>query len=186
MPALILISDDNLIFRKALRQVLEGVDHWEIVEAEDGQEAIAKFQELHPNLVVLDLAMPVKDGLNAAREISKLAPEIPIVLYTMHNSAQLELEAQKSGIRKVLSKSDSGQLIATIQQLLSSTVPVGSTIADFVGTGLIGAGLLPAVVPTPEIVPIPEALSISTPAVVEVQPAETDVPTLVAVPKDVA
>jgi DNA-binding NarL/FixJ family response regulator len=120
MPARILICDDNPVFRKALRRVLESADHWEIVEAHDGEDALSTFQEIHPDLVILDLAMPVRDGLSAAREISKLSSEVPIFLYTMHNSPQLELEARKAGIRKTLSKSDSGLLIATIRQLLGA------------------------------------------------------------------
>jgi DNA-binding NarL/FixJ family response regulator len=175
MPALILISDDNPVFRKALRQVLESADHWEIVETADGEEALSKFQEFHPNLVVLDLAMPVKDGLSAAREISKLAPDIPIVLYTMHNSAQLELEAQKSGIRKVLSKSDSGQLITTIQKLLIAT----SQIASAVVAPIVAASI-------PEVVSVPEAVAIPASASPEIQPEEIAVPATIVAPKDVA
>jgi DNA-binding NarL/FixJ family response regulator len=166
-----------------LRQILEKVDHWEIVEAENGEEAISKFQELHPNLVVLDLAMPVKDGLSAAREISKLSPDTPIVLYTMHNSAHLELEAQKSGIRKVLSKSDSAQLIATIQQLLSASAPIASAAIAPIVAASMNVESLAAAVPTLEVLPLPEILPISSPAVAEAQPEETAPP---VTPKDVA
>lgn len=119
MPVRILIADDNSVFRKTLRQLLEGVDQWEIIEAGDGQEALSKCLEIRPRVVVLDLAMPVKDGLAAAREIAELLPETPILMCTMHMSAHVEAEALKSGIRKVLSKSDSSLLVPAIQQLLS-------------------------------------------------------------------
>ena len=120
MAQRILIADDHLTFRKTLRQLLEGVAHWEVIEAQDGQEAIRLSVEARPDVIVLDLAMPEKDGFTAAREISTLVPAIPILMCTMHMTPQLEVEAQKFGIRKVLSKSDSRLVVPAIQNLLNS------------------------------------------------------------------
>jgi len=58
------------------------------------------------------------DGLKAARQISKLLPDVPVVMHTMHWSPQMELEAQKVGVRKVVPKSESAVLISTVQQFL--------------------------------------------------------------------
>ena len=118
MPSRILIADDNAVFRSALRKILLGVDHWDVIEALDGQEAISKAVENQPNLVILDLAMPIKDGLAAAREISQLLPNTPIVMCTMHMSPHVEAEAMRSGVRKVLSKSNSTLLIEAVRQFL--------------------------------------------------------------------
>lgn len=154
MPLRILIADDNLVFRSTLRQVLHATDHWEIIEANDGQEAIAKAVEMLPDAIVLDLAMPVKDGLSAAREISSLLPQTPIVMYTMHTSPQVESEAMKSGVRKVVSKSDSALLVETVRQLLPA-----SQVPDSVGTveplavpdpATTGVTVLPSLPSTPE------------------------------------
>src|ERR1700757_423903 len=123
MPLRILIADDNAVFRNTLRQLLQAADHWEVVEACDGQEAVTKAVETQPDLVILDLAMPVLDGLSAAREISKLRPETPLVMCTMHMSALVEDEAMKSGVRKVLSKSESSLLIETVRQLVAAGSP---------------------------------------------------------------
>jgi DNA-binding NarL/FixJ family response regulator len=128
MPLRILIADDNAVFRNTLRQVLSAVDHWDIVEARDGQEAVSKAAGTKPNVVILDLAMPVKDGLAAAREISQILPETPILMYTLHMTPHLHTEALKYGIRKVLSKSDSSPLIEAVKQFLparqtTATVP---------------------------------------------------------------
>jgi CheY-like chemotaxis protein len=119
MPTRILIGEDNPAVRAALHSLLESAGTWEIVDAENGQEAVARAQELKPNLIILDLVMPVMDGLSAARQISKLLPETPLLMYTMHWSRQVELEAQKIGVRKVVSKGDSRLLVSTIQQLLA-------------------------------------------------------------------
>ena len=102
-----------------MRTLLEGAGSWEILEVENGQQAIAKAPELKPNLIILDLVMPVMDGLNAARQISKLLPDTPMVMYTMHWSPQVEVEAQKVGVRSVVAKSDSSLLVSTVQQLLA-------------------------------------------------------------------
>jgi DNA-binding NarL/FixJ family response regulator len=123
MPPRILIADDNAIFRRSLRQLLEGADHWEIVEAKSGEEAVTKSVETRPNVIILDLAMPGKDGLAAARDISASLPETPILMCTMHMSPLVEVEALKSGIRKVLYKADSSLLVPAIRQLLDPEPP---------------------------------------------------------------
>jgi CheY-like chemotaxis protein len=123
MPARILIADDNPVVRTALRQLLESLDHPHIIEAKDGKEAITLALEQRPDAVVLDLAMPVMDGLTSASEISKLLPDLPIIMCTMHWSRQLELEVQKHGVRKIVSKSDASDLLAVIQQFLPASPP---------------------------------------------------------------
>ncbi len=127
MPIRVLIADDNDVFRKALRQLLAAVDGWEVLEAVDGQEAIDKSAANRPDVIILDLAMPAKDGFTAGREISALLPDTPILMCTMHMSAHVENEAQRSGIRKVISKSDSSLLVAAVQQLVQPDKPVTQT-----------------------------------------------------------
>lgn len=133
MPIRILIAEDNPAVRTTLRRLLESVGTWEVIDAQNGQEAIAKAQELKPNLIVLDLVMPVMDGLAAARVLSKLMPDLPLLMHTMHWSPQVELEAQKVGVRKVIPKTDSRGLIAAIQQFLiaepATPVPTASEAA---------------------------------------------------------
>lgn len=139
MPQRILIADDHLTFRKALRQYLESIDGWEVIEASDGEEAVARSIETRPNVIVVDLAMPGKDGFVAAREISELLPETPILMCTMHMSAHVEAEAKKSGIRKVLSKADSSLMVPAIRQFLnlqepripnSESIPIPAVASD--------------------------------------------------------
>jgi CheY-like chemotaxis protein len=120
MPQRILIAEDNPAVRNALRILLEDAGRWEIFEVENGQQAIVRAQEFKPNLIVLDLVMPVMDGLSAARQISKLLPDTPMLMYTMHWSPQVEVEAQKVGVRRVVPKSDSRLLVSAVQELLPS------------------------------------------------------------------
>src|ERR1700687_2687195 len=116
MPQRILIAEDNPAVSKALRPLLEGAGSWEIFEVENGQQAIAKAPELKPNLIILDLVMPVMDGLSAARQISKLLPDTTMLMYTMHWSPQVEVEAQKVGVRRVEAESDSRLVVSTVTQ----------------------------------------------------------------------
>jgi two-component system, chemotaxis family, chemotaxis protein CheY len=120
----ILIADDNASVRAAMRQVLEGAEHnWEVIEAEDGYEAVAKAQELKPDLIIVDLVMPVMDGLTAAREMVKLLPDVPILMHTLYLSESVGQEAGKIGVRKTVAKSDSRVLISAVEELLHSKPP---------------------------------------------------------------
>jgi CheY-like chemotaxis protein len=145
MPVRILIADDNPLVRTALHHLLESVDHWEILDAANGREAVAQALQFRPNLIILDLVMPVMDGLAAAREISKLLPEIPLVMHTLHLYPQVELEAQKVGARKVVPKADSKGLVAAIQQLLATNPPAASA----------GPTVVPTDIPPPDVAALP-------------------------------
>lgn len=119
IPFRVLIADDNALVRTAMREVLEEVDEqWEIVEAADGRDAVRKAQQLKPELVILDLVMPVSGGLAASRQISKLLPRVPILLHTLYWSEQVELEAAKAGVRKVVRKSETHALVSAVQDVL--------------------------------------------------------------------
>jgi DNA-binding NarL/FixJ family response regulator len=103
----ILIADDNDSLRIALREVLSRQQGWTVCgEATNGRSAVSMALELKPDVIILDFLMPLMNGLAAAAEISKQAPQLPIVLYTMHMSTQLEREATRVGIKKVVSKTD--------------------------------------------------------------------------------
>lgn len=121
MTTRILIAEDNASVRAAMRQVLENVGRdWEIIEAEDGFDAIAKAQQFRPSLIVLDLVMPSMDGFTAARVLNALLPDTPILMHTMFSSPMVELEAHKIGVRTVVPKSESGAFILAVEQFLHS------------------------------------------------------------------
>ena len=118
MTCRILIADDHAQLRKTLRQTLEAHPGWQVCgEATTGLEAVEKAAQLKPDVIILDLSMPVMGGLEAAPRILSIAPEIPILLFTSHFHGMLAAEAQKAGIRRVLSK-DGTELLDTIEAVL--------------------------------------------------------------------
>jgi len=105
--ARILIVDDNVFIRRSLRSVLEAQDEWEVcAEASDGREAVAKFDREKFDVIVLDFQMPGMNGLDAAKQITQRSPSTPILMVTLHDSAQLAEEARKVGIRGVCPKTN--------------------------------------------------------------------------------
>jgi DNA-binding NarL/FixJ family response regulator len=118
--ARILIADDSPVVRKSIRRLLETNPEWEVCgEAVNGQEAIDQAMVLTPDIIVLDLVMPVMDGLQAARRMAVIAPKIPTVMLTMYASDQLRTEASEVGVHSVISKSQSTSLVETIDALLA-------------------------------------------------------------------
>lgn len=117
MPLRILVADDNPALRSSLGQMLmSSHDGWVIcAEAENGQQAVSKAIDLRPDVVVLDLSMPVMDGLEAAREIANVLAAVPIFLYTLHVIPALEQEAAKFGITQVVCKPNWQSLFDAIE-----------------------------------------------------------------------
>src|SRR5579859_6575788 len=83
MPVRILIADDDAAIRRLLRRLIETHGGWTVcADARDGHEAVDKTEALRPDVVILDLAMPDMNGLQAAREISRNHPDLPMLLFT--------------------------------------------------------------------------------------------------------
>ena len=120
MPRRILIVDDNTIIRRSIRHCIEQNTDWQVCgEAESGRIAVEKVQQLQPDLVILDWQMPVMNGLEAAREIHRIAPSTTMLMLTLHDFGSLRQEAQAVGIYEVLSKTDqvSDRLLASLQKV---------------------------------------------------------------------
>lgn len=114
-----MVVDDNPSVRRYLRGVLEQQNDWHVCdEARNGREAVDRFQQIHPDVVVLDFQMPEMNGLDAARIIAKLSPETPILMVTLFLSKQLSDEARKVGVRGACAKADIGSVVDAVGALL--------------------------------------------------------------------
>ena len=106
MPKAILIVDDNAYVRQMICEAFKRESDFEVCgEAENGKEAIDKALALHPELIVLDLSMPVMNGLDAARELKNRMPSVPLLMFTLYVDTHLEAEARSAGMADVVSKS---------------------------------------------------------------------------------
>lgn len=107
MPKRIFIVDDSKPVRKLVRTYLENrLGHIDCVEATDGLDAIHRAREVEPDIIILDLSMPLMSGLEAGAILHDMLPKVPIILFTMHKEIVSEKRAQAFGIRTVVSKMD--------------------------------------------------------------------------------
>jgi CheY-like chemotaxis protein len=118
----ILIADDHEAVRRGLRSAVVSAG-WDLCgEAIHGKEAVEKVEQLSPDLVILDLSMPIMNGLDAAREIRKKAPNVKIVGFTMHESQQVREQTSMIGFHALAAKSAPlGNLLATIKSVLEAS-----------------------------------------------------------------
>ncbi len=105
MPLQILVADDHVVVRQGLRALLERAGFKVVGEAGDGQEAIRLAAETHPDVAVLDVAMPVLNGIDAARGITKASPGTRTILLTMYAEGPSLLEGLRAGVRGLVVKS---------------------------------------------------------------------------------
>jgi CheY-like chemotaxis protein len=118
----ILIVDDSHTARRILGTIVRSHDWIVCGEAEDGWSGVKKFQELKPDLVLLDLSMPDIDGLEAARMMSGSDPTVPIILFTAVDADGLEEAARHAGICAVVPKTQSWNLLKTIETAVTKSI----------------------------------------------------------------
>jgi DNA-binding NarL/FixJ family response regulator len=103
----ILIADDNAFVRQKLCGLFSREADFEVCgEAENGREAIEEAQDLHPDLILLDLSMPVMNGLDATRVLKRVMPEVPVIMYSAYSDSFTEKEAHSPGVSALVSKSE--------------------------------------------------------------------------------
>jgi DNA-binding NarL/FixJ family response regulator len=115
----ILIVDDSEISRRITGTILRS-RHWTICgEAEDGRAGIEKFQELKPDVVLLDLSMPDMTGIEASQQMSAADPTVPLILFTILEIEGIGDAAREAGIRTIVPKSEAWSLIPNIERIAS-------------------------------------------------------------------
>ena len=103
----IIVADDHEIVRKGVCAVLGSQKNIEVSdEASNGQEAVLKALRLIPDLIIMDVTMPVLDGLSATRQIKESLPKIPIIILSMHDGPEMIRAAQVAGAQGFVTKKD--------------------------------------------------------------------------------
>ena len=129
--ARILIADDHDLVREGLRTMLSGEDGIEVIaEAKDGQQALDICRELGPDLVLMDVRMPVMDGLEATRKIKQEMPQTSVMMVTMHENPDYLFEAVKAGAAGYVLKDASGErLLGAVRRTLEGESPLNQELA---------------------------------------------------------
>ena len=130
-PLRVLLVDDHEIARKGIRSVLTKDSSLVVVsEAAYGEEAVKKSEELHPDVILLDISLPGISGIQAAQRIRVVSPESRIIFVSQHDSIQIAKDALNVGARGYVVKSDAGRdLLRGIQTVLEGKTFVSSTLA---------------------------------------------------------
>jgi CheY-like chemotaxis protein len=115
----ILVADDNPLIRKTLCELFENHERLEICdEAANGLDAVEKARKLRPDLIILDLSMPVLNGLQAAEAIKEFLPQVPIILFTMYAHQLLQFGETAPNIKRVVSKNEAQTIVRHCEELL--------------------------------------------------------------------
>ena len=119
-PVTVLIADDHTIVREGLAKLLEAEPWIRVVgQARDGREAVQKVEELEPDVVIMDIGMPVLNGIEAARKIRKVLPSTRIVILSMHSHDRYISELFSIGVSGYLLKDSSGSdIVSAIEAAL--------------------------------------------------------------------
>ena len=124
----ILIADDHSVVRAGLRSLLESHPGWEVcAEAADGREAVEKAAKLKPHVAVLDIGMPLLNGVEATRQIRKSSPNTEILVLTMHESEDLVQQVTEAGARGYILKDDADRILIAAVDAVRNHKPYFST-----------------------------------------------------------
>jgi DNA-binding NarL/FixJ family response regulator len=124
----ILIADDHAVVRAGLRALLESRPGWEVsAEAADGRDAVEKASKLKPQVAILDIGMPLLNGVEAARRIHKASPQTELLILTMHESDDLVQQVVDAGARGYILKDDADRVLLAAVDALRQHKPYFST-----------------------------------------------------------
>lgn len=125
MPNRVLIVDDHAVVRAGVRLLLDGNPKWEVCgEAEDGEQALREVARLAPDIVILDLTMPVINGFQVAKDIRQIAPSTKIVFFSVHD---IPTVAREAGADAFVAKSSGIEaLLAAIERVVQRGTTAGA------------------------------------------------------------
>lgn len=133
MPTRIILADDHSIVRQGIKSLLEREGFQVVAEASDGHEAIRHAEALSPDVVVMDIGMPMLNGMEAARELARCCPKVKSILLTQHDEPQFVSAALKAGVKGYVLKSQiTADLVHAIQQVLRGQVYLSPGISGAV------------------------------------------------------
>jgi len=123
-PLRILVADDSESVRNAVRDILKSESDWEVCgEARNGDEAVLRARELSPDIIVMDIKMPNRNGIDATREIVRAAPDTRVLIMTVYDFPELYGEARSAGALGFVLKGSSGRSLIPAIRCLAERKP---------------------------------------------------------------
>lgn len=133
MPTRLLLADDHALVRQGLKAFLERQGFQVVCEAADGQEALRTAVKAQPDVAIIDISMPLLNGIDAARELKGSSPKTKVILLTKHDEDQYVTEALRAGVRGYVLKSQvADDLIHAIQEVCRGSVYLSPSISSAV------------------------------------------------------
>jgi two-component system response regulator NreC len=144
MPIRIVLADNHVLVRQGLKALLEREGFQVAGEASDGQEVVRLVGSVHPDIAILDIGMPILNGIDAAHELKKFSQRTKIILLTRHDEDQYVTEALRAGVRGyVLKNQVATDLVNAIQQVCRGGVYLSPSISDKVVRAFVSKTDLP-------------------------------------------
>jgi DNA-binding NarL/FixJ family response regulator len=158
----ILVADDHELVRRGIRDLLRARRGWKVVgEAVNGREAVEKAKKLNPDLAILDISMPVLDGLQVTRQIRESVPVARIVVLTMHESDQMVRRVLDAGAHGYVLKSDlAAHLVGAVKDVSSGKLFLAPKVSDIVLKGFLQNGNQPDPIERSQARPTPREVEI--------------------------
>ena len=145
MPIGVVLADDHALVRQGLRAVLEQDGFAILGEACNGEEAIRLVERVQPEIAILDVGMPVMNGLEATRELQKVAPHTKVIVLTRHEEDQYVIEALRAGVRGYVLKSQAAKdLVQAVQQVRAGRVYLSPGVTHAVVDAYLSGKELPS------------------------------------------
>jgi two-component system, NarL family, response regulator NreC len=133
MPIKVVLADDHVLVRQGIKSLLEREGMQVLAEASDGQEAVRQVEKLSPDVAIMDIGMPLLNGMDAVRALGRSAPKTKPVLLTQHDEDQYVSEALEAGVKGYVLKSQvANDLVLAIRQVLRGDVYLSPGIASAV------------------------------------------------------
>jgi two-component system response regulator NreC len=141
----ILLADDHLVVREGLRSLLEAAGFKIVGEARDGREALKLARMLEPEVTVLDIGMPLLNGVDSCRELLREVPEMRIIMLTVHSEDAYVIEALRSGARGYVLKTQAGSdLVRAIGEVTQGRIYLSPSVSSAVVQAFLAGATSPA------------------------------------------
>jgi DNA-binding NarL/FixJ family response regulator len=130
MPTRVFLADDHALIRQGLKALLEKQGFQIVSEASDGQETIRSVEKTQPEVAIIDISMPILNGVDAARELKKSSPKTKIILLTQHDEDQYVTESLRAGVKGYVLKSQAADdLVHAIREVCRGSVYLSPIIS---------------------------------------------------------